>query len=640
MGFNNYLQIVIIFLICVFTPEYALTTPKPVVVNPKSIFSIKKSNGKKIYCSTIKNVKTYGKIVSGKKNLFIPGNLFIKELKLKLSQAKRAKDKKAISSLTKKLKLLNQETSLNNNICKNGSDTPSPTPTSSTPTTPPTPFAGDPNAVSLEPIERNLTSDEVRTLFVKAGFGFTEKEQTLINDLGSSPASGTIVDRFMAEREEDNGVLDTVTNFLDGDLSKSSWQHTPSGQRQAIFYLMANTNNYFAERLTLALLGIWTVAGDVIADETFRHTFWNYYQILRKHAHGIADLPSLGIEVTRDPLMLIYLNNGENTKESPNENYARELQELFTMGPENLDGLPNYTETTLSGAGDIATAARALTGLTYNLNYSTNQIDVSYQVKKHAVGPHVMYPGTPYQFSAENYEDLINGIFSHHPNVKFFYAKELLKEYVTPNPPRELIEAFGKVIADSNYQLRTAMSSLLKSKAFYNPLWKDSLPKNSLLFGVEAVKILGLSKAYNYGEADRQMMNMQMPINLAPSVFWFNPEGWTNPAILMEKANFLSQILGDSTAQNSSSPPWDPMSLVPSGNKSPSEVIEYVRTKLGLPEFSADQKAALVNYMNTVRWYDASLHKEEYNNQNLDKVKQKGHGLYYLLLNSMQFQLE
>lgn len=67
--------------------------------------------------------------------------------------------------------------------------------------------------------------------------------------------------------------------------------------------------------------------------------------------------------------MLIYLSNELNVKGSPNENYARELLELFTMGPENLDGEPNYTETKVDGSGDIATAAKMLTGWQVKLDY-------------------------------------------------------------------------------------------------------------------------------------------------------------------------------------------------------------------------------------------------------------------------------
>ena len=79
-----------------------------------------------------------------------------------------------------------------------------------------------------------------------------------------------------------------------------------------------------------------------------------------------TDSRALLVEITRDPLMLIFLDGTINIASAPNENYARELLELFTMGPANLNGDPNYTEE----GGDITEISKALTG------WITTELDI------------------------------------------------------------------------------------------------------------------------------------------------------------------------------------------------------------------------------------------------------------------------
>ena len=639
----NKFQKIIFFLLSIVNFNITFASPKPIKINPQNVITVTSQNNKRVLCAKVKSKFQPGKYLNKSKKQFILSKSVLTDLNQQYKTVKKSGNKKGATKLYKKITAFKKQLDSDTQLCNNSntpSPTPTPNPTSNTPTNQGTPFPGDPDALKIEQLDRAITNDELALLYERAGFGYTEREKGLIELSGISQNSvSAVVDFLTTEREEEAGILDTAYDLVDSKQGVASFPHTPSGQRQALLYLWANTNNPFSERLALSLLGVWTTAGDVIADETFRHVFWDYYTKIRNNAHTQVNLPDLGVELTRDPLMLIYLNNGENTKKSPNENFARELQELFTMGPEDLNGQPNYTETNTDGSGDIATAARALTGLKYSLNYVNNTIDVTFVPTRHAVGPHTMYAGKPYQFQVENYEDLVRGIFLHHPNVKYFYAKELLKEYLTLYPPNELIINFGEVIAQNNFNLRPALATLFKSKAFYHPFWKDTLPKSSITFAAQALKTLKLNKNYNHGEVDRQMVRMQQPVNLAPSVFWFNSEGWTSPAMLIERANYLSQILGDTTSHNKTNPAWNIQSLLPVGNKTNLEVIEYVRNYLGLKTFNNNEIATLNYYLNTVRWYNATLHNDPYDNQDPAKQLRKGAGLYYLLMSEMWFQL-
>jgi uncharacterized protein (DUF1800 family) len=613
-------------LIALINPLNSIAATKTVPINDADVYNVTDSRGKTFSCVLYNRQYLSGKLIStGKFHLakfdIDKLNKKIKSLKKKGQTSKVAKEKKKLSALKKKIRA-------NNLLC-----------TQNVPASPsPTPLPPSSDAMSLETLDRTLTQEDVRYLCEKAGFGFSAKEEWLLNIASTDGVSG-LVDSFMSTRGEESGLINRVLDLRDQQLGTTTTQ-TNIGQRQALFELWIHTNNPYAEKLAFFLLSVWTVSGDTIDDETFRFVFWDYYDRLRNTAYANSNLPTLALEITRDPLMLKYLNNELNVKTSPNENYARELMELFTLGTQDLDGNPNYTETMTDGSGDIAVAARMLSGWRNQLNYSTPSITSIFIQNRHAPGPHVMFKGKSYEFSGENDADLVNGIFTNHPNVKYYYAQEILKYYLTPNPPRELIENFARVIHENNYNLRPAMAILLKSKAFFHPSYKDTLPKDSLEFSVEAVKILGLENNYDYDNTQYQMLNLGMLINQAPSVFWFNPSAWTSPAITLERSNLVAQLLGDSTALGKTSPAWSPSNFLPTSNATPRETILFVANKLGVGNLSSNSITQLEDYMNKNLEYNGTYTEQSYNNLDVDLQRQKGIGLYYILMSTPGFQLK
>lgn len=604
------------------------------------IVTLTDSKGKSFFCAKSSR-KSLVVFRSGK--TYNPATNQINKLKKEIAfsnREKRKKLKRSLSSLISTLK--NQES-----ICRNHfypATTPIPEPSAPTvptalPTTAPTlPTAIPTIPTSLAPVTRSLTRNEIQYLLDKAAFGLSEKEEYLI-DLGVNHGVEVLVNEVMRVKQEQSGLLSRVEDRLDNILGTQSSQ-SPAGQRSALFDLWVNTNNPFHEKFSLLLLSIWTAAGDVIEDETFRGAFWDYYKKLRDAAYNDTPIPELAITLTRDPLMLIYLNNDLNKKGSPNENFARELMELFTLGPSNLDGQANYTETKPDGSGDIAVAARMLTGWKVNKNYTINKLIPLYDISQHEAGPHTMFLGTPFQFSGDNDSDLVKGIFEHHPSVAIYYAKEILKEYLTPNPPRALVEAFAQVIAQTGYKLGAAMKILLQSEAFYSPLFKDTVPTNSLEYAAKVSRILGLFDAVNYNEAQTQIAKMGMQFNMAPSVFWYNQSSWIGATSQIERANYIAQVLDDSSAQSFPAQKWTPAKILPLGsNISNSELINFVSSRVGLTSINQNQLSTFNDYLSRSRQYDGSYTQFIYDNSNPVHQRQKGLGVYYLDFLTPEFEL-
>lgn len=602
VGFRSLLIMALILEGAVLSAE-AASPPK---INPSKVTSTTDAKGKTIYCASIKGKKRY---VIKKKKTYFPGQKAIDDLSAKISRGQGNKKK-----LQKQLKDLKAQTKLRNEACQSN--------------------PADGNS-SLKKLSRAVTRTDVIQLLDKAGFGLGADEEALVA-LAQNQGIEALVDEFMRPKTEPAGLADRMNDELDNQIGVNTTQ-TASGQRRAIVDLWVHTNNPYAEKLAMFLLSVWTVSGEVIEDETFRNSFWDYYQRLRAATLGDTNVPELALAITRDPLMLIYLNNELNVKNAPNENYARELMELFTLGPSDLDGNANYTETTLDGKGDILTAARMLTGWTVKKDYTINKLIPEYKPARHEPGPHTMFPGKSYQFSGEDDEDLVQGIFTKHPGVKNYYAKELLKEYLTPHPPRALIEGLGQVIAKHGYKLRPAMRELLISEAFYDVAYRNTTPVHAYDFAARSARLLRLQNSINTGEVERQVSKIGMQPNLAPSVFWYPQDTWNSSSAILEKANLLASMYDDSNAHTAGG--WSTSKVFPSGAISVDGLVEFVRSRLNLGELNVNQLAVLKDYLSRTRQYNGSYSNTTYDNTNSTHQLRKGLGLYYLLIMSTEFQL-
>lgn len=617
MSLRIHLSLYIVVGLSLLT-NHAFAAPKPKFIPIDEAFSVTTPGGKSLTCYEDKKGKFHPGSGKGKK--FKPDK---DSLKKKQEKKKTLSNEgKSVKKIAQQIKEMKAELKENALLCQNGTKSKAPI-----------------GSASMDPLDRAMTEEDVRYLFEKAGFGLSPSEKSFFVPIGVNQGVGALVNSFMETRSEDSGVAEKVADYLDNQLNVSTTQ-SPAGQRSGLMYHWAKTNNPYAERFALFLLGVWTVSGDVISDETFRHEWWDYYfTLLRGAAQGDADVKVLAKEITRNPLMSIYLNNNLNKKNNLNENYARELMELFTLGPTNLEGEANYTETQPDGSGDIANAAKMLTGRKVTLNYSINQMIESADPANHEPGTFTMFAGKPWAFSGEDDEDLVNGIFDNHPEVKHYYAKEILKDYVTPSPSAELIKAFGAVIKSNGYRLRPSMAVLFKSKAFYDEAYRNTVPKSAAEFTVELIRTLELEDAFNPNETQKIVATLGQEVNMAPSVFWYPQDAWLAPSAMLTKANLFTALTGDTTAMALPDPDWTIAKILPVGAATPADVINFAANRLGVGEVDEDIVVQISDYMNKEKMWNSTIVSHPYDNTNLTLQKQKGSGAYYILLAMPEFSL-
>src|SRR5919198_1413803 len=168
--------------------------------------------------------------------------------------------------------------------------------------------------------------------------------------------------------------------------------------------------------------------------------------------HGLGSFSTLLTEVTRDPAMLLWLSGTDNTKDSPNENYARELMELFTLGADRRA----YTE------HDVREQARALTGWRNDWDDNVGPVNFRFDPDYHDGGIKTIF-GKRGRFG---WRDSCRLCVQHRLHPSFFVAK-LWSYFVPTKPPAATARALERLYVGRRYAIRPVVEAILRHPALY-----------------------------------------------------------------------------------------------------------------------------------------------------------------------------
>ncbi len=299
----------------------------------------------------------------------------------------------------------------------------------------------------------------------------------------------------------------------------------------------------FAERMTLFWHGHFT--------SDFRkvglQTPFIYWQNLTWRQMAMTDLRSMLLKVTTDPAMLRYLDLGVSTGANPNENYARELMELFTLGA------GNYTE------DDVRAAAKALAGwveprpsrtvdVTLDAKNSVTRRLPVYDSPASAVfNPRRAYDGqvTFLKKTARFDTQMVLDQILAQPAVAPFIATKVLQHFVMAQPPRDYVVRLADQFRRSKYDMKTLMRAVFTSAEFASPQAYRGLVKSPIEYMVSAVKALGLPPSPQLAK-----LILGSAPNLGQVLFdppdvggWPNNEAWISSNNVVARVNFASALL-------------------------------------------------------------------------------------------------
>ncbi len=372
------------------------------------------------------------------------------------------------------------------------------------------------------------TREHARHLAARLGYGVHPDFVETIHKLGPARA----VERFLAKPEPmpPPEMLATMTPYMKGD-GAAARQEMQRLRREAYadyavaWYRFAREPQLSPqEKLVSFFQNVWVVSFQSVREP---QALFAYQALIRRHT--ASSYPAMCQALATTPAMARYLNLAQNSAKAPNENFARELFELFTLG----EG--NYSEQ------DIREAARATTG--YSLNREQGLV---FNPRRHDDGVKTIF-GVKGRF---NLEDTIKLVFKQDAAARFlpsqfcsFYLSE------TPLEPAVLDE-LATLWRASGYSIPSLCRTVFASRLFYEPRFRAQLVKDPQQFYIGLLQDLELDVPPIPRESFRIVRLMGQPFFNPPNVRgWVGGRAWINSATLSARRQAVESILkGDRRA--------------------------------------------------------------------------------------------
>ena len=319
---------------------------------------------------------------------------------------------------------------------------------------------------------------------------------------------------------------------------------------------MVASNNPLQEKMALFWHGHYAVNETKVRD---------YRKLLMElelfHEMGTGNFRDLMVAVAQDPAMLSFLDAGVNVKGASNENFAREIMELFTMG------VGNYSET------DIREAARAFTGWNY--------VDLEFVINE------ALHDDDEKQFLGHtgNFDgiEVIDIIMDQQVTAEYIAGKIyrfFVRDDLTPETQIEL----GNIFREANYEVAALLENLFLSKDFYSAASVGTHIKSPVELAISTYIKLGLDDAPGVPDFNQATGALGQTLFRPPTVAgWAGGRSWVTPGLLLERGNFARDVL------------FPDINFIPSDRRNGSREIQSVarRIREGMDITSATQPSSI-----------------------------------------------
>jgi len=408
---------------------------------------------------------------------------------------------------------------------------------------------------------------KVGHLHRRAGFGATWAEL----QAGLADGHQAALDRVLKGKPESEDFTRT-SEFM---ASERSLPALSPGTRLAAWWIdrMLTTSHPLREKVTLLWHNHFATS---IAKVRNARQMLEQYHLLSHHALGRFD--AMLQEISLDPAMMIWLDTKESTKGKPNENYARELMELFSLG------IGHYTET------DIREAAKAFTG--YTIKAGKGTLDT----KQHDDSVKSVL-GQKGKFAAG---DIVR-ICLEQPACPMFIAKKFYRFFINEadDAPEELLTPLAEHYRKTGLDTADLVATILKSNLFFSPVAYRQRIKSPVAYLTGIVRgFEGRVGSLHLAEA---LETLGQALFAPPSVKgWDGGPAWLNGQTLLFRQNLALAIT--STEDNRFSRRCDPAELLASHKKaSDDEVVDFLLTLFLQGDVPDGTRTRLIDYMKQTR---------------------------------------
>ncbi len=514
----------------------------------------------------------------------------------------------------------------------------------------------------LTPYNGNWTVNEVAHLLKRTMFGARKTDIDYFLSLSPGAAVDELLNNVTTPSPpvRDYGLLEDEGVFYDdlGVAIGQTWVNDPntasypdvrgqinsrrvSSLKKWWSGLIINQNRSIQEKMVLFWHHHFSIQESEVSNAQI---LYRHHNLLRTNALG--NFKTLVREVTIDPAMLIHLNGYLNSRQAPDENYARELQELFAVGKGD-DSL--YTE------DDVIAAARVLTGWRINDNPLGSYLDTG----AHDTGSKIFsafYNNTTINGSTDpdmELDALIDMIFNTTEAARFI-CRKLYKWFVyyeiDDATETDVIIPMAQVLQSNNYDVRPALSILFKSEHFYDVLNQACYIKNPFDIIVGTLREFNVNfPAYTDYSTGYPLFNsiyqnaaeMQQELFQPPDVsgwpsYYQEPmhyELWVNSNSLPKRADFTDALVNDAVIDVRAFAGYS------SNPSDPNQLIDDVTALLLRYPLSANSKTYVKTHFLTNNTTDDTIWTNAWNSNNNTVINTSLREMFKFLMNLPEFHL-
>ncbi|MDB5473681.1 MAG: hypothetical protein JWP99_984 [Devosia sp.] len=289
-------------------------------------------------------------------------------------------------------------------------------------------------------------------------------------------------------------------------------------RRLAFWWLdrMVTSNRPLEEKMTLFWHGHFATSEEKLRDY---RKIQLQLETLRRGATG--NFGDLLVAIAKDPAMLVFLDAAQNVKGAPNENFGREVMELFTMG------VGNYTE------DDIREAARAFTG------WGNDDLAFVIHEDKHDIG-HKRFLGHEGNFAGDD----ILRIILEQKQTAIYIASKLYRFFVRDEITPGFSEVLGALLRDNSYEIAPFLTTIFLSEDFYSEASIATHIKSPTELLVSTYRKLGVSQLPGIPDPHTVCTTLGQVLLNPPTVAgWGEGRSWITPGLLFERANFAREVM-------------------------------------------------------------------------------------------------
>jgi uncharacterized protein (DUF1800 family) len=479
---------------------------------------------------------------------------------------------------------------------------------------------------------------QIEHLLRRAGFGARPDELDFYSQMSINEIVDTLVGyQSIADDVDGNigkpgylgtttrGVFSPASNITD---SRQRWifrlvhSDRPLQEKMALFW-----HNHFAT-------GYTKVAGTLGATEGARYMaakssedpgrVRGQIELFRDMALG--NFRDLLVAVAKDTAMLVWLDGRTNTKAKPQENFAREIMELFTMGVGNFKEEDVYAGARVFTGWNLQRPGSASDGSQhYEFMYAPAQHDTAAKTFSFAIYPDGgrTIPARSQNDGMQDGIDLINGLVAS-PNTGRYLARKLFRFFVSEfrEPDQSFITRIAGVFANSKYDMRIVMREVFLTPEFWDPSSYWARYSWPVEFVARMYKNVGWSGT-SANDALTPLANMGQALFDPPDVAgWDLGPSWFSSGAMLARMNFASSLAGNQR--------FNIASAATEFNKTPQTFFSYITSQIATPPVDSVVRTEWMNYLTaTGAWTGAQT-----------QLQAKAAGLVHLIAGSPEYQLQ